>query len=63
MSQFASPQVSVLIPIWNVEKYIERCLRSVFEQTVADQAEFILVNDCSPDNLARQLNENCRNRH
>ena len=50
MSQFASPQVSVLIPIWNVEKYIERCLRSVFEQTVADQAEFILVNDCSPDN-------------
>ena len=44
------PQVSVLIPIWNVEKYIERCLRSVFEQTVADQAEFILVNDCSPDN-------------
>lgn len=51
MSQFSSPlQVSVLIPIWNVEKYIERCLRSVFEQTVADQAEFILVNDCSPDN-------------
>lgn len=44
------PQVSVLIPIWNVEKYIDRCLRSVFEQTVADQAEFILVNDCSPDN-------------
>ena len=44
------PQVSVLIPIWNVEKYIERCLRSVFEQTIADQAEFILVNDCSPDN-------------
>lgn len=43
-------KVSVLIPIWNVEKYIERCLRSVFEQTVADQAEFILVNDCSPDN-------------
>lgn len=43
-------KVSVLIPIWNVEKYIERCLRSVFEQTIADQAEFILVNDCSPDN-------------
>lgn len=52
MSQFAPPppKVSVLIPIWNVEKFIERCLRSVFEQTIADQAEFILVNDCSPDN-------------
>lgn len=50
MHQPPPPQASVLIPIWNVEKYIERCLRSVFEQTVADQAEFILVNDCSPDN-------------
>ena len=43
-------KVSVLIPIWNVEKYIERCLRSVFGQTAADRAEFILVDDCSPDN-------------
>ena len=46
----ASPRVSVLIPVWNAEKYIERCLRSVFGQTAADRAEFILVDDCSPDN-------------
>lgn len=46
----AFPRVSVLIPVWNVEKYIERCLRSVFGQTAADRAEFILVDDCSPDN-------------
>lgn len=46
----ASPQVSVLIPVWNVEKYIERCLRSVLGQTAAGRAEFILVDDCSPDN-------------
>ena len=46
----ASPRVSVLIPVWNVEKYIERCLRSVLGQTAAGRAEFILVDDCSPDN-------------
>ena len=26
------PLVSVLVPVWNVEKYIERCARSIFEQ-------------------------------
>lgn len=46
----AFPRVSVLIPVWNVEKYIERCLRSVFGQTAANRVEFILVDDCSPDN-------------
>lgn len=44
------PEISVLIPIYNVEKYIERCLRSVFSQTIATKAEFILVNDNTPDN-------------
>lgn len=43
------PQVSVIVPIYNVEKYIERCVRSLFEQTLED-IEFIFVNDCTPDN-------------
>lgn len=42
------PKVSVLIPIYNVEKYMERCARSLFEQTM-DDIEFIFVNDCTPD--------------
>lgn len=41
--------VSVLIPIYGVEKYIERCTRSLMEQTYSD-CEFVFVDDCTPDN-------------
>ncbi len=42
-------KVSVIIPVYGVEKYIERCTRSLFEQTL-DDMEFIFVNDCTKDN-------------
>lgn len=42
------PKVSVIIPVYGVEKYIERCARSLFEQTL-DDIEYIFVDDCSPD--------------
>ena len=44
-----SIKVSVCIPVYGVEKYIERCARSLFEQTMRDGIEFIFVNDCTPD--------------
>lgn len=42
------PKLSVIVPVYNVEKYIERCARSLFEQTL-DDIEYIFVDDCSPD--------------
>lgn len=41
--------ISVIVPIYKVEKYIERCLNSLFNQTIANSCEFILVNDATPD--------------
>lgn len=48
--------ISVIIPVYNTEKYLRRCLDSVLEQTYQD-FEIIIVNDCSPDNSATILNE------
>lgn len=42
-------KVSIIIPVYNTEKYIARCLDSILHQTHRD-LEIICVNDCSPDN-------------
>lgn len=42
-------KVSIIIPVYNVSKYIARCLLSALAQTWED-LEIILVNDCTPDN-------------
>lgn len=44
-------QLSVILPIYNVEPYLERCIRSLLDQDIApDNYEIICVNDGSPDN-------------
>lgn len=48
------PKVSVIIPVYNTEKYIARCLDSVCNQTLQD-IEIICLNDCSPDNALQVL--------
>lgn len=52
-------KISVIIPIYNVELYLERCVKSVLHQTYAD-IEIIMVEDCSTDQskrIAIQLKE------
>ena len=47
-------KVSILIPVYNVELFIERCANSLFSQTYHN-IEFIFANDCTPDNSMQLL--------
>lgn len=47
-------KVSVIVPVYNVEDYLGRCLDSLIDQTFGDY-EIICINDCSPDNSADVL--------
>lgn len=50
------PKISVIVPIYNVEKYLNRCVDSILNQTFED-FELILVNDGSPDNCGNICDE------
>lgn len=41
--------ISIIVPIYNVEKYIERCLQSIANQTYNGKIECLLINDATPD--------------
>lgn len=43
------PKVSIIVPVYNVEKYLDRCMQSLLGQTLKE-LEIILVDDGSPDN-------------
>ena len=43
------PKISIIVPFYNTEKYIERCLTSLVNQTVSD-IEIVCINDGSNDN-------------
>lgn len=43
------PKLSIIVPVYNVDKYLERCIRSILNQTY-ENFEIILVNDGSTDN-------------
>ena len=51
-------RLSVIIPFYNVEQYIARCLDSVYRQDLPEEEfEVICVDDCSPDNSFRVVKE------
>ena len=45
----AYPKVSIIVTIYNREKYVEKCARSLFEQTL-DHIEYLFIDDASTDN-------------
>lgn len=47
-------KVSIIVPVYGVEKYIERCARSLFEQTL-DDIEYLFIDDCTPDRSVEKL--------
>lgn len=51
-------QVSVIVPIYNTEKYLERCLKSIIKQTMED-IEILCIDDCSPDNSVEIVKKFC----
>lgn len=51
-----NPKVSVIVPMYNVERYLDQCVCSLFAQTLRD-IEIILVDDGSPDACGRMAEE------
>ncbi len=50
------PKVSIIVPVYNVEKHIEKCLQSLVNQTMND-IEIIIVNDGTIDNSEEIINK------
>lgn len=50
------PKISIIVPVYGVEKYIKRCAVSLFEQTL-DDIEFIFVDDCTLDRSMEILDQ------
>ena len=55
IDNFNCPLISILVPIYNVEPYIEQCARSLFAQTYPN-IEFLFLDDCSTDHSIEVLN-------
>lgn len=54
------PQISIIIPIYNAENYIERCAKSLMEQNF-DSVEYVFIDDCSQDASVEILNSILQN--
>lgn len=53
------PMVSIVVPVYNVEKYLEKCMQSLCEQTL-DNIEIVCVNDGSTDSSREIIESYCQ---
>ncbi len=53
--------ISIIIPVYKVEKYLEKCIESVLKQTYTN-LQIILVDDGSPDNCGKICDEYAKKR-
>lgn len=58
----SKPLVSILVPIYNVEKYLYKCLESIASQTY-EEIEYVFVDDCSTDNSLAVLKDFIASHH
>ncbi len=56
MSVEKKPLLSIIVPVYNVEYYLEKCVQSIIDQTMTD-IEIILVDDGSPDQCGKMCDE------
>lgn len=59
MKQNETPLISIVVPVYKVEKYLSRCIDSILAQTYKN-FELILVDDGSPDNCGKICDEYAR---
>ena len=50
------PKFSIIVPVYNVEKYLDECVQSIVNQDFSDW-ELILVDDGSPDNCPKMCDD------
>ena len=56
MSSNKNVQISVIIPVYNQERFIGRCLRSILNQSIPrKEYEIILIDDASTDNTTEVI--------
>jgi glycosyltransferase involved in cell wall biosynthesis len=50
-----SPSISVIIPFFNAEAYLDKCLQSLSDQDITEPFEVLMINDCSRDNSLKKI--------
>lgn len=51
------PEVSIIVPVYNVEEYVAACIKSVMRQNSKDDIECLIIDDCGSDRSMQIVNE------